>query len=128
MSGSVIQGRCAVLALALLFTPFVQVSAVPWFMSTGSSNLPHPKGCAQGWVWVSAEEWWRRELLPPGGFTNQSKDHGHQHAEMCWPQQLLLPGEPRPFRSTAAPPRDRIAAEGTGFTPTRVEGSSDDDD
>jgi hypothetical protein len=75
---------------------------VPAWMGAGGRHVEHPKGCRLGEIFVSAETWWRRELAPPGGFTDKALDHGHMHLETCWPQLLPLPPD-APFPLEVAP-------------------------
>ena len=67
--------------------------ALPVFMGAGYRQTPSPQGCPDGWPYISAESWWRRELEPPGGFTAAALDFGHQHTETCWPQMMEMAGK-----------------------------------
>jgi hypothetical protein len=95
--------RAAAVLLLLAAAASAQApEGVPAWMGAGGRHSDHPKGCRPGEVFVSAEVWWRRELAPPGGFTDKAQDLGHMHSEMCWPQLLPLPLD-APFSLEIAP-------------------------
>lgn len=59
----------------------------PFLGAGGRLSEPHPMGCAPGWIWYSAEEWWRRELQP---INASATDFGHAHVQGCWPHLLTM--------------------------------------
>jgi hypothetical protein len=83
-------GLAGVVLLAVAATA-APLPALPVFLGAGFTASPHPKGCETGWVWVSAEGWWRRELVPPGGFTDAAHDFGHLHNVSVVPRLRACP-------------------------------------
>lgn len=64
-------------------TPFTPPATAPF-------SYCGPNGYQPGQVVVSAEDWWRRELVPPGGAIG-GNDFGHLHNEVCVYHQQQLP-------------------------------------
>ena len=97
-----VASQCSLLAAVLLAA--VHLQAVNGTVSLndlttwqqGAFLRPHPKGCPQGWLWVSAQQWWQIEQqadIPLVINSSIAKDSGHIHNEFCWPQGLPVAGK-----------------------------------
>lgn len=63
----------------LLATCSGAIPKLPIFASQGYIGYNDTLACPLGHIYVSAEDWWRRELLPESGSFGNATDFGHVH-------------------------------------------------